>query len=145
VQPYNHYYAGFLRLLFLVATLLVFLPARGSGGAEACGCAAGPAGPAGPPGRAVGFGANAVSYVPGRTGQLDCVLGQMILSASRIYAANWAPADGTLLRIRDYPALHRALGDTFGGDGISTFALPDLSAQAPDNTRYFICVEGIRP
>jgi hypothetical protein len=145
MKAYNHVYAGFLRLLFLVATLLVFLPAHGSGGVEACRCAAGPAGPSGPPGRALGFGANAVSYVPGSTVQRDCMVGQMILSASRIYAANWAPADGTLLRIQDYPALHRALGGTFGGDGVTTFALPNLSAQAPDNTRYFICVDGIRP
>lgn len=36
---------------------------------------------------------------------------------------------GTLLPINSNPALFSILGTTFGGDGVSTFALPDLQGR----------------
>ena len=42
-------------------------------------------------------------------------------------------------------ALFSLLGTTYGGDGRSTFALPDLRAAAPNNLTYVICTEGIYP
>ncbi|HET6970506.1 MAG TPA: tail fiber protein, partial [Phenylobacterium sp.] len=38
----------------------------------------------------------------------------------------WAPCDGTALAVAQYPALFQAIGTTYGGDGVSTFNLPDL-------------------
>ncbi|WP_430411015.1 phage tail protein [Kordia sp.] len=38
----------------------------------------------------------------------------------------WAKCDGQLLNISDYGILFSLLGTTYGGDGITTFALPDL-------------------
>lgn len=54
----------------------------------------------------------------------------------RIFAGNFAPRDwaicnGALLPIRQYTALFSLLGTTYGGDGITTFALPDLKGRAP--------------
>jgi len=39
---------------------------------------------------------------------------------------DWHLCDGTLLQIMQYSALYSLLGITFGGDGIKTFALPNL-------------------
>jgi microcystin-dependent protein len=39
---------------------------------------------------------------------------------------NWAACDGSILRANQYQALFSLLGSRFGGDGMSTFGLPDL-------------------
>ena len=41
----------------------------------------------------------------------------------------WALCDGQLLPISSYSALFSILGTTYGGDGVSTFALPDLQGR----------------
>lgn len=43
----------------------------------------------------------------------------------------WAFCDGTLLPIAQNTALFALLGTTYGGDGRTTFALPDLRGRAP--------------
>ena len=43
----------------------------------------------------------------------------------------WAFCDGQLLPISQNTALFALLGTTYGGDGRSTFALPDLQGRAP--------------
>lgn len=43
----------------------------------------------------------------------------------------WAPADGRLLAISAYSALFAILGTTYGGDGRTNFAVPDLRGRAP--------------
>jgi microcystin-dependent protein len=54
----------------------------------------------------------------------------------RIFAGNFAPkgwafCDGQLLPISQNTALFSLLGTTYGGDGKSTFALPNLQGRAP--------------
>lgn len=54
----------------------------------------------------------------------------------RIFAGNYAPegwhfCDGTLLTISGHDTLYAVLGTTYGGDGITTFALPDLRSRVP--------------
>jgi microcystin-dependent protein len=39
-------------------------------------------------------------------------------------------AEGQVLRIADYEALYTVIGSTYGGDGVSTFALPDLRGRS---------------
>lgn len=103
---------------------------------------AGPAGPQGPAGPAVsGFGTNTNQGAAGRGG--DCTIGEIILSAGAV--ANGTPANGQLLSIFQNVALFSLLGTTYGGDGRTTFALPDLRSVAPNNTTYSICVDGIYP
>ena len=43
----------------------------------------------------------------------------------------WARCDGQLMPISQNTALFSLLGTTYGGDGKSTFALPDLQGSAP--------------
>jgi microcystin-dependent protein len=59
--------------------------------------------------------------------------------------ANGTPANGQLLPINQNQALFALLGTNFGGDGRTTFALPDLRAAAPNGLTYSICDEGIFP
>src|ERR1700748_1317283 len=54
----------------------------------------------------------------------------------RIFAGNfapkgWAMCNGQLLPISQNTALFSLLGTTYGGDGKSTFALPNLQGSAP--------------
>ena len=54
----------------------------------------------------------------------------------RIFAGNfpptgWAQCDGQLMPISQNTALFSLLGTFYGGDGKSTFALPDLQGRAP--------------
>jgi|GEM_PF-51797 len=48
--------------------------------------------------------------------------------------AGFLPADGSLLNIADYQTLFVLIGNTYGGDGVSTFALPDLRNRMPIGT-----------
>ncbi|HEU4612083.1 MAG TPA: tail fiber protein [Kofleriaceae bacterium] len=43
----------------------------------------------------------------------------------------WAKCDGQLLAIAQNQALFSLLGTTFGGNGVQTFALPDLRSRVP--------------
>lgn len=43
----------------------------------------------------------------------------------------WALCNGALLNISQYAALYSLLGTAFGGDGKTTFALPDLRGRTP--------------
>jgi microcystin-dependent protein len=53
-----------------------------------------------------------------------------------MFAGNFAPAgwmfcEGQLLPISEYETLFQLIGTTYGGDGQSTFALPDLRGRIP--------------
>ena len=43
----------------------------------------------------------------------------------------WAQCDGQILPITQYQSLYSLLGTTYGGDGRTTFALPDLRGRSP--------------
>jgi microcystin-dependent protein len=43
----------------------------------------------------------------------------------------WLICDGRLLPIEQYQPLYTLIGTTYGGDGHTTFALPDLQGQVP--------------
>ena len=53
-------------------------------------------------------------------------LGEISLYAGTLAPVGWDFADGQILSIAENPALFSVIGDTFGGNGISTFALPNL-------------------
>jgi microcystin-dependent protein len=46
---------------------------------------------------------------------------------------NWLPCDGRLLSIADYEVLYSLIGTTFGGNGQTTFGLPDMRGRLPVN------------
>jgi len=62
---------------------------------------------------------------------MDPFLAQIILFGGNFAPRGWAFCDGQLLAINQYQALFSLLGTTFGGDGRTTFALPDLRGRAP--------------
>ena len=53
-------------------------------------------------------------------------LGEISLFAGNVAPAGWQFADGQILSINVNPALFAILGTRFGGNGFSTFELPDL-------------------
>ncbi len=57
-------------------------------------------------------------------------LGQMVMFAGNFAPRDWALCNGQLLPISQYQALFSILGTTYGGDGRTTFALPDLRGRA---------------
>lgn len=61
----------------------------------------------------------------------DQMIGQMMLFAGNFCPRNWAAASGQLLSISSNQALYSILGTTYGGDGRTTFGLPDLRGRVP--------------
>lgn len=58
-------------------------------------------------------------------------LGEIRLFPYTFAPVNWHLCDGSLLSIAEYDALYTLLGTTYGGDGVTTFALPDLRGRVP--------------
>ncbi len=58
-------------------------------------------------------------------------IGQIIMFGGTFAPRGWALAEGQLLPISSYSALFSILGTTFGGDGRTTFGLPDLRGRVP--------------
>lgn len=89
--------------------------------------------------------------------EVDCMLGEVKLFAGQ--AGDTAPAGtlfavGQLLPIANWPELYELLGTSYGGDGESNFALPNLTGLGPaqpdaeptdPKPRYVICVQGRSP
>jgi microcystin-dependent protein len=71
-------------------------------------------------------------------------VGDIVLSING-YGQGAIPADGRILTISGNTALFSLMGINFGGDGITTFALPDLRPLAPKGLQYSICVSAIFP
>jgi microcystin-dependent protein len=64
-----------------------------------------------------------VSYEP--------FIGEISMVGFNFAPHGWAMCDGQLLPIAQNQALFSLLGTTYGGDGITTFALPDLRGRFP--------------
>lgn len=58
-------------------------------------------------------------------------LGQIMMFGGNFAPRGWAFCDGQLLSIASNTALFSILGTTYGGNGQTTFALPDLRGRAP--------------
>jgi len=71
-------------------------------------------------------------------------IGDVYLSVNG-YGQGAVPADGSTLNISQYPDLFLTMGTFFGGDGETTFVLPDLRAFAPQGLQYSICTSGAFP
>ncbi|NQY07240.1 MAG: tail fiber protein [Flavobacteriaceae bacterium] len=62
---------------------------------------------------------------------LNPFIGEIMLYAGILVPSGWAECNGQLLPIASNAALFSLLGTTYGGDGITTFALPDLRGRVP--------------
>ena len=84
---------------------------------------------------------------------MEPILGQIQLFAFGWAPTDWMPCQGQVLPIEENAALFSLLGTTYGGDGRTTFALPDLrghtpssSSESPDEgMSYCIAVVGVYP
>jgi hypothetical protein len=114
---------------------------KGDTGATGATGATGPAGPKGDPSPDPRFGAKTGLAAAG-TGT-ECTLGAVWLVAGTV--AGGTPASGqTLLIIQNQP-LFSLLGTMYGGNGQTTFNLPDLQSAAPNGLTYVICTRGVFP
>lgn len=57
-------------------------------------------------------------------------IGELRAYSNTYCPRGWQEADGQLLPIAQHTAMYSLLGTTFGGDGRSTFALPDLKGRS---------------
>ena len=131
--------------------------------------AAGPAGPAGPIGAAGAQGPAGPQGLPGNTDPnvtafvsrfgdggvdntatgtgcfSDGFIGQVFLFAGNFPPRGTAFAHGQILSIAQNTALFSLLGTTYGGNGNTTFALPDMRGLEPAGVNYVICLGGVYP
>jgi microcystin-dependent protein len=86
---------------------------------------------------------------------MEGYIGQMMDFAGNFCPRDWAWADGKVLPVQQYPALYSILGNRFGGDGHTTFSLPDERLVDSEGRKHYgfqmgrptriICVNGIYP
>jgi Phage Tail Collar Domain len=74
-------------------------------------------------------------------------IGQVIMTAGSYCPAGWHAADGSLMPINQNQALYYVIRNTYGGDGKTTFALPNLKDVKLGNEPFTWCigVTGIFP
>jgi len=62
---------------------------------------------------------------------MEPFIGEIKMFAGNFAPRNWALCDGQLLAVTQNEALFSLLGTTYGGDGRTTFGLPDLRGRVP--------------
>jgi microcystin-dependent protein len=90
----------------------------------------------------------------------EAVIGTLIKLPYNHYIDCWMHCEGQILEIEEYPTLSSLIMDSFGGDGIETFQLPDFRIKKPNGEYYkvgeimengeqylstYICVVGFVP
>jgi microcystin-dependent protein len=58
-------------------------------------------------------------------------VGEIRMFAGNFGPAGWMLCQGQLLPISEYETLFNLIGTTYGGDGVNTFALPNLQSRVP--------------
>ena len=76
-------------------------------------------------------------------------LGQILCVPYTFNMSGWLPCEGQVLNIRDGSSnamLFSLLGGRFGGDGKTTFGLPDLRGKEPaPGLKWIIAITGQYP
>ena len=72
-------------------------------------------------------------------------IGEIALYAFNFAPHNWAPCTGQLLPLSQNVPLFLLIKNEFGGNGVSTFALPDYHTFAPTGMQYCIALQGADP
>ncbi|MFC1933410.1 phage tail protein [Chloroflexota bacterium] len=65
---------------------------------------------------------------------MDPFIGEIRMFAGNFPPRNWAFCDGQLIAVSQNDALFSLLGTIYGGDGRTTFGLPDLRGRIPIHT-----------
>lgn len=61
----------------------------------------------------------------------ECFVGEIRMFGGNYAPVQWAMCEGQFLPISQNDALFSLLGTIYGGDGVNTFALPDLRGRVP--------------
>lgn len=64
-------------------------------------------------------------------GGTEAFIGEICIFSFSFAPKNWMSCNGQLLSIKQNQALFALLGISYGGDGVNTFALPNLQGRAP--------------
>lgn len=75
----------------------------------------------------------------------EAFIGTIIAWAGLWVPRNWALCDGRQLSTSENPALFAVIGVTYGGDGVRTFSLPNLTDTHENPIKYIICTQGMFP
>lgn len=62
---------------------------------------------------------------------MDAYIGEIRIFGGNFPPRDWAFCNGVLMSVQQYSALFSVLGTAYGGDGIRTFALPNLQGSVP--------------
>jgi microcystin-dependent protein len=62
---------------------------------------------------------------------MDPILGQIILWTGNFVPVGWLACNGQILEVLQYQALYSIIGNMYGGNGSTNFALPDLRGRVP--------------
>lgn len=62
---------------------------------------------------------------------VECYVGEIRMFAGDYAPEGWAMCDGQVIPINGNEALYSLIGNTYGGDGVSNFALPDMRGRVP--------------
>jgi microcystin-dependent protein len=75
---------------------------------------------------------------------MTAYLGQICMVSFTMIPLGWAACDGQELQIDQNQALYSVIGTTYGGNGATTFKLPDLCGRVPLNvaSNYFLGQSG---
>ena len=61
----------------------------------------------------------------------EAYVGEIRMFGGNYAPAGWQKCDGSLLSINTYQVLYSLLGTIYGGDGVTTFGIPDLQGRIP--------------
>ncbi|CBS86460.1 Phage Tail Collar domain protein [Azospirillum lipoferum 4B] len=77
---------------------------------------------------------------------MEYLISDIILLACSYVPESFLPCDGSIVPIAQYQALYSLIGTQYGGDGRTTFGLPNLKGKEPLPTlHYVICYNGYYP
>ncbi len=78
-------------------------------------------------------------------GGAQCTVGEVLLVAGNQLDPSLIPADGQLLKTASNTVLFSLFGKRYGGNGKTTFGVPNLKSAAPNGLSYAICEFGVFP
>lgn len=77
---------------------------------------------------------------------MDYLIGEIELFGYKKLPYGWFLCDGSTKSIQDYALLYSLIGTRFGGDGRTTFAVPNMLNDSPiEGMKYYICAIGLYP
>lgn len=77
----------------------------------------------------------------------EILIGNIMCFAFNFVPYGWLECNGQALLVRENPALFSLIGNTFGGDGVNLFLLPNMSGASRQNgfMKFYIATDGVYP